>query len=242
VRKAAVCRRILQDVNEAVIRAERAARGVTGTLRVGFTESASWHGVVPVSLRELRRTHPETELQLSSLISLDQVEAIRSGQLDAAFVYVPPSDPRIAQVFVASHDVVLAVPRKHPVSRMTTLRLRDLTETDFVWFPRHQHPANYDRLLRECSRGGLTNSRIVQEAVDQATMLSLVSCGLGVAFVADATRWRRPKEVVLRRVDDLRMPLTVSCILRKDNESPLLTSFLEHVRDLAGAPGPTPAH
>lgn len=229
------CRRILQDVNEAAVRAERAARGIIGTLRLGFTESASWHGVVPDALREFRRTHPEAELQLSSLISLDQVEAVRSGRLDAGFVYVTTSDPQIAQLAVASHQVVLAMPRRHPVSRLKRLLLRDLVETDFVWFTRRQHPANYDRLLQECSRGGLPNPRIVQEAVDQATMLSLVSCGLGVAFVTDATRWRCPQEVVLRKVDDLRLPLTVSCIWRKGNGAPLLASFLEHVRQLAGA-------
>ncbi|HEY0781105.1 MAG TPA: LysR family transcriptional regulator [Thermoanaerobaculia bacterium] len=229
------CRRILQEVSEAVIRTERAARGITGTLRVGFTESASWHGVVPDSLREFRRTHSEAELQLSSLISLDQIEAVRAGQLDAGFVYVPASDPEIAELSVASHETVLAVPRRHPVSRSKRLLLCDLTETDFVWFPRRQHPANYDRLLEACARGGLTDPRIVQEAIDQATMLSLVSCGLGVAFVTDATRWRRPKEVVLRKVDDLRLTLTVSCIWRKDNTSPLLARFLAHVRQLSGA-------
>jgi DNA-binding transcriptional LysR family regulator len=235
------CRRILKDVNEAAIRAERAARGIIGTLRVGFTESASWHGVVPDSLREFRRTHPEADLQLSSLISLEQIEAVRSGRLDTAFVYVRTADPQIAEIVVDSHHVVLAMPRRHPVSRLKKLRLRDLVETDFVWFPRRQHPANYDRLLQACSRGGLTNPRIVQEAVDQATMLSLVSCGLGVAFVADATRWRCPKEVVLREVDDLRLQLTVSCIWRKDNRSPLLARFLEHARQLAGTQRPTVA-
>jgi DNA-binding transcriptional LysR family regulator len=235
------CRRILKDVNEAAIRAERAARGIIGTLRVGFTESVSWHGVVPDSLREFRRTHPEADLQLSSLSSLEQIQAVRSGRLDTAFVYVPTADPQIAEIVVDSHHVVLAIPRLHPVSRLKKLRLRDLVETDFVWFPRRQHPANYDRLLQACSRGGLTNPRIVQQAVDQATMLSLVSCGLGVAFVADATRWRCPKEVVLRKVDDLRLPLTVSCIWRKDNRSPLLARFLEHARQLAGAQRPTAA-
>jgi DNA-binding transcriptional LysR family regulator len=57
------CRRILQEVDEAAVRAERAARGLIGILRVGFTERASWHGVVPDSLREFRRTHPEAELR-----------------------------------------------------------------------------------------------------------------------------------------------------------------------------------
>ena len=227
------CRRILQEVHEAAIRAERAARGLIGTLRVGFTESASWHGVVPDALREFRRSHPEIDLQLSSLISLDQMEAVRSGGLDAGFVYVPASDGEIAHVPVASHQVVLATPRRHPVSKLKRLRLRDLAETDFVWFPRRQHPANYDRLLQACSRGGLTNPRIVQEAVDQGTMLSLVSCGLGVAFVTDATRWRCPKDVVLRRVIDLRLPVPVSLVWRKDDPSPLLARFVADVRQLA---------
>jgi len=227
------CRRILQEVHEAAIRAERAARGLIGTLRVGFTESASWHGVVPDALREFRRSHPEIDLQLSSLISLDQMEAVRSGGLDTGFVYVPTSDGEIAHAPIASHQVVLATPRRHPVSKLKRLHLRDLAETDFVWFPRRQHPANYDRLLQACSRGGLTNPRIVQEAVDQGTMLSLVSCGLGVAFVTDATRWRCPKDVVLRRVIDLRLPVPVSLIWRKDNQSPLLARFVADVRQLA---------
>jgi DNA-binding transcriptional LysR family regulator len=226
------CRRILREVNEAAVRAGRVASGLTGTLRVGFTESASWHGVVPDSLREFRRRHPEVELQLSPLITLDQLDAVRSGRLDAGFVFhVPRTDPGLDQVQVASHELVLAAPERHPVSRSKRLRLRDLTEADFVWFPRRQHPANYDRLMQACSRGGLT-PRIVQEAVDQATMLSLVACGLGVAFVTDSTRWRCPKDVVLRTVIDLRLPIAVSLIWRKDNASPLLARFVAEVRQL----------
>ena len=234
------CRLILQEVNEAAVRAERAARGLIGTLRVGFTESASWHGVVPDALREFRRRHPEAELQLSPMISLDQVEAVRSGGLDAGFVYVPTSEPDMEKVQVAAHQVVLATPRRHAVSRLKRLRLRDLAETDFVWFPRRQHPENYDRLLQACARGGLTNPRIVQEAVDQATMLSLVSCALGVAFVTDATRWRCPKDVVLRSVVDLRLPITVSLIWRKDNRSPMLARFVADVRQLSEVRGSAP--
>jgi DNA-binding transcriptional LysR family regulator len=42
-------RRILAEVQEAARRAEQAARGLNGTLRVGFVESISWHGIVPES-------------------------------------------------------------------------------------------------------------------------------------------------------------------------------------------------
>src|SRR5580692_7437616 len=52
-------RRILHDVNEATARAARVALGRSGTLRVGFTESASWQGVVPESFRRFRGQRPD---------------------------------------------------------------------------------------------------------------------------------------------------------------------------------------
>src|ERR1700748_1825645 len=64
-------RRILQDVNEAAARAGRVALGRSGTLRVGFTENASWRGVVPDSFRRFRQQQPVAELQLTSHPRLD---------------------------------------------------------------------------------------------------------------------------------------------------------------------------
>src|SRR5690349_20407005 len=57
-------RSILHDVSEAAVRADRVARGRSGTLRVGFTENASWHGVVLDSFRRFRELRPDAELQL----------------------------------------------------------------------------------------------------------------------------------------------------------------------------------
>src|SRR5215470_13683574 len=227
-------RRILRQVNEATMRAGRVARGQSGVLRVGFTESASWHGVVPDSFRQFRQRQPDAELQLYPTASLEQIEAIRAGRLDAGFVFsMPKSDRELGQMPVAIHHLVLAAPKGHPLIRLKKLRLRDMSDTAFVWFPRRQSPAYYDRLMHECFRGGLKAPNIVQEAVDQATMLSLVSCRIGVAFVSDATRWRCPSGVVLLPVSDLNLPLPFALIWRKDNASPLLEQFVGDVQLLA---------
>src|SRR6478672_1862884 len=79
-------RRILQQVNEETARAKRVAAGQSGTLRVGFVESVSWHGVVPDSFRQFRERQPDVELQLRPISSLQQIESILSGQLDAGFL------------------------------------------------------------------------------------------------------------------------------------------------------------
>jgi DNA-binding transcriptional LysR family regulator len=231
-------RRILQEVNEAAQRAGRVARGQSGTLRIGFPESASWHGVVPDSFRQFRERQPNVELQLNPLSSLEQVEAIRSGRLDAGFVYnIPETDRELDQVEVGLHRLVLAAPKGHPLTKLRKLRLRDMVEADFVWFLRRQSPIYYDRLMRECFRNGLKTPRIVQEAVDQATMLSLVSCRLGVAFVSESTRWRCPVGVVLLPVTDLKLRVPFALVWRKDNNSPLLANFAAHVKSLVDGKG-----
>ena len=95
-------RRILQEVSEAAVRADRVARGRSGTLRVGFAENASWRGAVPDSFRRFREQHPDAELQLQPAASSAQLEAIRSGRLDIGFVnFMPKADPELEQLPVA---------------------------------------------------------------------------------------------------------------------------------------------
>ena len=230
-------RRILCDLNEAKMRAARVARGQSGTLRVGFTESASWRGVVPESFRRFREMKPDAELQLQPSPSLVQLEGIRSGRLDAGFVFnVPNTDPDLDRLPVAVQRIELAVPADHPLAQHKMLRLRELRDVPFVWFPRRESPALYDRLMRACFRGGLKAPRVVQEGVDEATILSLVASGLGVGWVLGTARWRRPENVVITSVVDLNLPQPLALAWRKDNKSPLLAKFVVDVRRFSDVP------
>jgi DNA-binding transcriptional LysR family regulator len=224
-------RRILQDVGDATTRAARLARGQSGTLRVGFAENVSWQGVVPESFRRFREHQPGADLQLQPAASLEQLEAIRSGRLDAGFVnFMPKADADLDQLAVGRQQVELALPKRHPLTRLKKLRLRDLTDAPFIWFPRRASPAFYDRLMHECYRGGLKSPRIIQEGLNEATILSLVSTGLGVGWVLGSARWRCPQTVAVLPVVDLNMPVSLALAWRRDNTSPLLARFIDEVR------------
>jgi DNA-binding transcriptional LysR family regulator len=136
------------------------------------------------------------------------------------------------QLLVARQHVELAVPKRHPLTKLKKLRLRDLTDAPFVWFPRQANPAFYDRMMLECYRGGLKSPRIVQEGVNEPTILSLVSTGIGVGWVLATARWRCPETVVVLRVVDLNVPLTLALAWRKDNTSPLLANFIGEIQRL----------
>ncbi len=225
-------RSILKQADEAVRRAGKVAHQ-SGILRVGFIESLSWHGVVPRSFRQFRRRHPDARLELRSLSSLDQVEAVRLGKLDAGYVHRPLiKDRNLAHVPVALHNVMLALPQGHSLLKVKPLRLRDLRDTAFVWFSKRTNPVFHRQLMQQCNRGGLKHPQIVQEAINEPTILSQVACKLGVAFVSGATRWRRPKGVAMRSVVDLDLPIPFSLVWRKDNISPLLAAFVGAVQSI----------
>jgi DNA-binding transcriptional LysR family regulator len=226
-------RRILQEVNDSLGRAQRIALGQSGTLRIGFVESISWHGIVPDSLRDFRQRKPDVELQLRSLTSLDQMAAIHSGSLDAGYG-LPSAKPDhgLAHLQIGIIRQVLAVPSGHPLTKRKHIRLKDLVNEPFVWFPRRTIPSAYDRLMAACARGGLKTPRIVQETAAETMTLSLVQCGVGVALISSAARWRCPPGVALLPVTDLNVAFPFALMWRVDCTSPLLAKFVAHVKSM----------
>lgn len=79
---------------------------------------------------------------------------------------------------------------------------------------------------------GLKSPRIVQEGNNEATILSLVSTGLGVGWVLGSARWRPLATVAILPVVDLNVTLRLALAWRKDNTSPLLASFIAELARL----------
>jgi len=223
-------RRILQDVDEAKRRAERIALGKAGTLRIGIATAVSWHGLVVNAFREFRRRQPDVELVLHHLVSVHQVEAVVSDRLDAGFAAaVTPWHKELEHRQFALDRMVLAVPKGHSLTKRERIRLRDLRNMPFIWFHRWVNPAFYDRMMEACARGGLNAPHIVQEATERDTVLGLVQCQIGVAWLTESTRWHCPRGVVLLPVVDMNVRLPFHVIWKKNNTSPVLQKFLAQV-------------
>src|SRR5882672_5657626 len=223
-------RRILRDVDDAKRRAERVAQGKTGTLRVGIATAVSWHGMVARWFGQFRREQPDAELELHHLLSVQQIEALTAGRLDAGFAAsLLPMHKDLAHWRIAEDRMVLAVPKGHPLTKRKGVRLRDLRDMPFIWFPRWVNPIFFDQLMRGCARGGLNAPRVVQEAADRDTHLGLVQCRIGVSWQNETVRWHCPRGVALVPVVDMNVRLPFDLIWRKDNTLPLLQKFVAQV-------------
>ena len=218
-------REILGRTDEAVAHARRVAQGEAGQLHIGFIESASWFGAFPKSIQQYRVRYPNVSLDLRPMFSTAQFKAIVAGGLDAGFCYTFEALPEDCQSLLLRMDtVVLAVPRRYGWKRRGDVRLEDLKTEAFVGLSRSIAPAYVDRIVSTTYASGLSPN-IVQEAIDERTLLSLVSAGIGVGFCNSANEGRKPKLVDLVPVIDLDLKLPLCFIWKQSNSSAALSAF-----------------
>src|SRR5580700_1698367 len=100
----------------ATMAARRAARGETGSLRVGFTSTATFNVVVPSAIRSFRRAYPEIYLTLEEANTTRLVTGLREGTLDAVFLRPGTGTPDTGELQLRrlpEEPMVVALPKRH---------------------------------------------------------------------------------------------------------------------------------
>jgi len=174
-------RSALRHAIQAKTAAQRAARGETGSLRLGFSVIA-FHGVLPQVLREFRSRHPEVALELVEMNSPSQELALAAGEIDLGVLHPPLATPGLSMRPIASEPLVLALPSSHPLARRKVVKMSDLECLPFLIAPRRIGPQIYDRVIAHFQAAEFS-PHIVQEATPMTTLVGLVAAGVGVGFV-----------------------------------------------------------
>lgn len=222
-------RAILERVEMAVERGRRAAQGEIGSLKIGFIEAAVWMGAFPKVMQDYRARWPEVGLELLPMSSRQQMLATAAGEIDGGFCYgFEELGKGCEWVQLRSDRVVLAAPRRAGWKKKKRLKLRDLAGEAFVGLRRAGAPRYLDTLMEAVVAGGLS-PRVVQEVVDETTLLSLVAAGVGLGFVNSAQEGRKPAGVDFVDVNDLRLALPLYFVWRKGNGSPTLAAMREAI-------------
>lgn len=189
---------ILRRAEAAVQTAQRAARGEVGELALGFTESASFNGVVTEVIRRYRQQYPDVEMTLSQGDSETLVAQLRDGAIDAAFVRPPFAlDGGLTFTQLTEEPLVVALPLGHALARRKRLAPKDLTQERFILYSRKSGYGLSADIMAACRQHGL-NPLIGQRAPQLSSAVNLVAAGMGVAVVPASLRPLRPDGVVYR--------------------------------------------
>ncbi len=226
-------KQILHDIDVANENARRVAEGLEGTLRIGINETAARYSQTSIVLQRFRSANPSVKLRLKVMPSYDQVDALRTGEMDAGFAYVKGSvRPDLGCHELLTDDFVLAMSTTHRLAQRRTLKPVDLIDEDFIWVPKGTKSSHYDHLMGACLAQGVS-LRIVHETASEATMLQLISVGLGLGFVPASARELHKEGVVTRPVEGLSDPVKFAVVWNNEDQSALLARFVSTLRELS---------
>jgi len=176
-------RRLLGQLERAVLEVRGMASGEQGRLRIGFVSLADY-GVLPGLLKRFKAARPGVALALREMLSPEQATALGAGELDFGLL-VPPvaGEAGLEHLVVQRERFVAALPSRHRLARAAgRLAVSDLAREPFVMVPREIAPGLYDIVRGLAARAGIPLN-VAQEAIQMQTVVSLVSSGLGVAIV-----------------------------------------------------------
>lgn len=230
-------RKILTHADQAIRAAQRAARGETGQLAVGFVSSATY-GRVSSIFRLMRAQYPDVSVVLRDLTSREQVDAMKAHQLDVGLVRPPVVGAEsLALEVIRREPVVIALPDTHRMAMEKEIAMEALAEESFYQVPRHLGQGFYDLFIRICAQAGFS-PRVIQEARSSQTIVNLVAGGMGVSIVPASLQCFRRRGVVYRPLKPPVPTTDLAAMWRQDDESPALRSFLEIIRQVAEVKDP----
>ena len=237
-------RLVLADTAGAVRAAQRASRGETGSLRIGFVSSAGFGVVLPDAVRRFRTERPEVEVVLNEQNSDEQVELITKGKLDVGLLHPPlKSELGLEIEIVLTEPLVAALPENHPLAKRRQIELRALASEPWILFPRGIASRLYEEIMIACAGAGFS-PRVVQEGIKHSTIMSLVASGLGVCLVPQPLARLGLKRIVCVPLAEKGPALPLALMWRRGDTNPPLAPFMQVVREEAArtikARGPAP--
>jgi DNA-binding transcriptional LysR family regulator len=228
---------VVQQADHAAGVARALAEGATGQLRLAHLR-AMFSGPPELIVREYERRFPGVELAADSGTTASNVERLRNGELDVAFVMAPiESTAEIGCVEIATEPIVVALPSGHPLSRRRRVRRQELAGVPLVFFPRRYSPGYYERVLSQVY-GSATAANIVRTEPEERGLLGVAEgSGVGLVLAERAATLRYPG-VVYRRFADPEPTAALGVAFR---QPPSLASrrFVDLAREMAHSPRTT---
>ena len=210
----------------ATMAARRAARGETGSLRVGFTASAAFNVVVSSAIRVFRRAYPEIYLTLEEANTTRLVTGLREGTLDAVFLRPgTPGSEELQLRRLSEEPMVVAVPERHPAAAHEEIDLAILKDDPFLLFPREFGPTLYDAIIEACRNAGFEPA-IGQVAPQIGSIINLVAAELGVSIVPASMMQVRVTGVAYRPIIGQAPTTQLALAYRRGETSPVVRNFI----------------
>ena len=219
-------RNIPDYAERAMQSARRTARGESGALAVGYTNSSGLNPVFSAALRSYRRAFPDVALSLKESYTAQLIDGVLDGELDVVFVRPVEADAERLKIRLISEESLMAVlPTRHRAAKLAQLNLSDLRDESFILPRREDTPSFFDTVIAACRKAGFEPT--LGPSVPQlVTIVQLVAAEIGVSLVAASLQAFQIKGVVFKEIHDVSPKTRLSLAWRRTDTSLFLKNFL----------------
>lgn len=222
----------LDRVNALPEIARRLRDGEAGRLELSFISTADY-SILPTLVRRYASLFPDAEIALTEATSDVQIAALVEGKGHAGII-IPPADgalpPTLAYRRLVSEPLVAAIPEVWIADGRIVLvgdkvPAATVVGQPLIIFPRHVAPGFHD-LVTGYYAERRSPARIVQEAIQMQTIISLVSAGMGMSLVPASLRHLARTGVRYADLLDAPPCLETGIVWRPDHAPATLKHFL----------------
>jgi len=223
-------RGVLNEVEAMVKSTRRVARGESGQITLA-TPPSLMLSALPQVILDLRKRVPGVDIRLKEMATSRVFEALASGAADMGLVRGHSIPASVQKVASWKEHAAAILPRTHRLAASRRFSLSALAGEPFVFFPREVGPALHDELLNCCREAGF-EPRIVQEATQWSSVLSLVSAGVGVSIGPASVEALLKGSVVVKPLP--RFSTEVHLVRSPQRDNPVARHLTEAVRRFYG--------
>ncbi|SBW07358.1 Transcriptional regulator, LysR family [uncultured Alphaproteobacteria bacterium] len=229
----------LVQADQARVAAQRASRGETGHIRIGFTGAGAFNPAVPAVIRGFRRAYPEVVVDLEERNTGHLVEGLRDNGLDGAFIRPGPEDLSDLRLMDFTNEpMMIALPESHPRAGEARLPLTALAREPLILFPREISIGLYDEVLSCCRAAGF-EPVLGQQAPQFASAVNLVAAEIGVSVVPRSFARIRVEGVAYIEIADIAPAARLAFAHHRGSRSVTLRNFSALVLGAILNPAPT---
>lgn len=169
--------------------AQRAARGETGNVAIGYVSSALAEQPFVRALAAFRASHPDVVIEMLLRLAAVQIEAVQDQTADIAVTRGPvPPIPQGCESFVLARQPLIAVlPRTHPLSTAPSVPLSELVKGTLLQ-PEDPPGLGLAHTVRQLLAAAGVSPQRTMVVNEMTSTVGLVAAGLGVALLPASAR------------------------------------------------------
>jgi len=170
---------ILRQIGEARVEIREMASVESGEVVLGAIPTIAPY-LLPAMLSSFARQHPSVSVSVVEEITPTLLERLHEGTIDLALLALPAAGDELIVSELIEESLFAVLPENHRLAGRRSIKIHDLREQPFLLL-KEGHCFRENAL--DACRQSRINPNVVFESGQFATILAMVSSGMGVSVV-----------------------------------------------------------